>query len=190
MRELMHITDRAAAAAFASPRRRGIVQTLMAGEMAMGELASATQLPLSLLHYHVTQCMRLGLIEITREQPRSGRAVKFYRAVAKSFFVAAELVDEMPGTGFTRKLRDRLDQNLNRSLQGICFGHDGVRPRADLVTDPDQQNEAVELWLDVGLTGADAARLRQELQVLMDRFRACDNAASPRYLLHMAAVKL
>jgi hypothetical protein len=58
------------------------------------------------------------------------------------------------------------------------------------VTDPDQQNEAVELWLDVGLTGADAARLRQELQALMDRFRTRDNAASPRHLLHLAVVKL
>ncbi|WAC24078.1 hypothetical protein [Blastomonas sp. SL216] len=156
----------------------------------MTELASATELPLSLLHYHVSQCMRLGLVEITREQPRSGRAVKFYRAVAKSFFVAADLIDEMPGTAFTRKLRNLLDQNLNRSLQGICFKHDGVRPRAELVTDPDQQKDAVELWLDVGLTRADAARLRQELKALMDRYRACESAASPRYLLHVAAVKL
>lgn len=190
MRAEMQIAGRAAAAAFASPRQRTIIQTLMAGEMSMSELVAAMQMPLSLLHYHVSQCRRLGLIEITREEPRSGRAVKYYRAAATSFFVPAELIDELPGAAFTRQLRDLLDQNLNRSLQGICFRHDGIRPRADLIIDPEQQKDAIELWLDVGLTVADATRLKSELQAVMDRFRACDHGASPRYLLHVAAVKL
>jgi hypothetical protein len=143
-----------------------------------------------LLHYHLSHCLRLGLVEIVREQRRAGRAVKYYRAAAKSFFVPAELIVEMPGTAMNLKLRELLDLTLARSLEGLNFRHDGQRPRADLVADPALQRGTVELWLDVGLTSTDAAELASELQAVADRFRARADAAAPRHLVHLAAVKL
>lgn len=184
------IKDQPTAAVFASPRQRQIVQLLIAGEMSLGDLASATDMQLSLLHYHLSHCLRLGLVEIVREKRRAGRAVKYYRAAAKSFFVPAELIVEMPGTAMNLKLRELLDLALARSLEGLNFRHDGLRPRADLVADPDLQRGTVELWLDVGLTSTDAAELASELQAVADRFRVRADAASPRYLVHLAAVKL
>ena len=190
MQEHIIIAKPAAAAVFASARQRAIVQTLMGSELALSELARATETPLNLLHYHVSKCVALGLIEVVREKGRAGRSVKYYRATARVFFVPAELIVETPGTAFTYKLRELLDQNLAKSLQGISFSHDGHRPRADLIKDQNAQSGAVELWLDVGLSSADAAELAEELQSVIDRFRVRGNDGAPRYLVHLAAVKV
>ncbi len=190
MREQVIITGQAAAAVFSSTRQRKIVQTLMGKEMALGALASATHLPISLLHYHVTKCMELGLIEVVREQRRAGRAIKHYRATAASFFVPAELILEMPGTKLNQQMRMLLDQNLARSLQGLDFTHDGYSPRAHLVKETEERAAATELWLDVELGATDAEQLAADLQAVIDRFRARRKPHEPRYLVHLAAVRL
>jgi predicted ArsR family transcriptional regulator len=190
MQDRVIISDQQSAAAFASSRQRKIIQTLMADEMTLGELSRSLQLPLNLLHYHVTKAMALGLIAVVREQRRAGRTIKHYRATACSFFLPAELIVEMPGTGFTEQLRDMLDQNLARSLRGIDFTHDGRSPRAHLVKDPTDQAAAVELWLDAGLSRADADELAATLQAVIDQFRARGNDKEPRYLVHLAMVRV
>lgn len=190
MQDQLVIGNPQAATAFASPRQRKIIQTLMAEEMTLGDLSRSLQLPLNLLHYHVGKAMALGLIAVVREQRRAGRTIKYYRATAGSFFLPAELIVEMPGTGFTQQLRDMLDQNLARSLRGIDFTHDGRSPRANLVKDPTDQAAAVELWLDIGLSRADADELAATLQAVIDRFRARGNDKEPRYLVHLAAVRI
>ena len=190
MQSLIIISDYAAAAVFSSARQRLIVQTLIGKELTLSALARANRTSLSLLHYHVSKCTELGLIEIAREQSRAGRALKFYRATAKTVFVPAELIVGMPGTGLTQKLRESLDQNLTRSLQGINFTHDGRRPRVDLVRDQSEQMAAIELWLDVGLDSTTAAELAADLQAVANRFRARGNEQSQRHLVHLAMVKV
>lgn len=190
MKDLVIIDGQAAAAAFASPQQRGIIQTLIGAELTLGALSRAIRLPLNLLHYHVAKCVSLGLVEVVGEEQRAGRAMKRYRATASTFFVPAELVAELPGSAYTRQLRDRLDWNLARSLKGIAFTHDGQRPRGHLVKESPEQSAALELWLDAGLSGADADELAAEMQALMDRFRARANETEPRHLVHLALVKL
>lgn len=190
MKSSIEISDRRAADAFVSQRQREIVQTLIGEELTLGALSRMTGLRLALLHYHVAKLIGLGLVEVVREQPRAGSALKFYRATAKAFFVPAELLDEAPGSGLTRRLRDRLDDNLARSLEGISFTHDGINHRAHLVKDATLQSTAVELWLEVGLSSADAAELAGELQALVDRFRARGKETEARHLVHLAAVRL
>jgi hypothetical protein len=189
MQKLIVISKPSAAAVFASARQRKIVQTLISEELTLGALSRATQTPLNLLLYHVAKCIGLGLIEIVRHQRRAGRAVKYYRATAKTFFVPAELIAEMPGTGLTEQLRMSLDRCLSNSLEGINFTHDGRTPRAHLVKDS-LKSIPIELWLDVGLGSADAEQLAVELQSVVDRFRARGNKRQPRHLVHLAAVRV
>jgi Helix-turn-helix domain len=190
MQDVILIENHAAAAVFASARQRDIVQRLIGEEQTLTALARAIQTPLSLVHYHVSKCISLGLIEVIREQRRAGRSVKCYRARAKTFFVPAELLLDMPGTGLTQKLRESLDQSLARSLQGINFTHDGCGPRMQLVRDPSPHAAAIELWLEVGLDRVAAAELVAELKAVVDRFRLRDTEKGARYLLHLAAVKI
>lgn len=189
MQRQLNITDPAASAIFASARQRQMIQALIGAELTLSELARITQAPLNLLHYHVAKAIRLGLIEVIRETRRAGRAVKHYRATASTFFVPAELIVSLPGTGLAQQLRNELDQSLVRSLQGISFTHDGQAPRAHLVKETAARAAALELWLDVGLSRTDADALAAELQAVVDRYRPLQNAAEPRYLIHLAMVR-
>jgi DNA-binding transcriptional ArsR family regulator len=189
MRESMTISSKSAAAAFASPQKRKIVQTLIGGEMTLAALAAALPMPMSLLHYHVAACLRLGLIKVVRERRRAGRAAKVYRAAAKSFFVPSEMMVDTPGAEMTRDLRAALDRNVARSLKGVTFTHDGQNPCLFLVKEPAGRAGAIELWLNTGLSAADAAELMQDLEAVMNKFRSRGSDRQPRYLVHLAAVK-
>ncbi|MFM7403436.1 MAG: ArsR/SmtB family transcription factor [Erythrobacter sp.] len=188
MQEQINIAD-PAAAAFASPVQAKIVQTLIGEEMTASRLAGIVQLPLSLLNYHLAKCQKLGLVHIAREQPRAGRALKYYRAAARSFFVPSELLARLPGTDMTRQLRDALDRSQARSVQGVNFTHEEGHPRMRLVKDPSTASSKIEFWLEMGLTSADAAALIGELRAVVERFAMRGRDSEPRYLLHVAAVR-
>jgi Helix-turn-helix domain len=189
MREQFRITTQAAAAVFASPRQSRIVQTLIGEPLTLADLARLTDTPLNLLHYHVNKCIKLGLIRIAHAKPRAGRAMKYYRASARSFFVPAELISEWPGAERTQDLRDTLDRGNARSIEGVNFTHNGMHPCILLVKDRAATSHAVELWLDVGLSSADAVTLFEDLRQLLERYRARGKEGEPNYLVHLAAVR-
>lgn len=189
MQDVITITNPKAAAVFATSLPARIVQTLIGETLSLAALANMTQTPLSLLHYHVKKCVSLGLIEVVREQRRAGRAVKHYRAKARTFFVPLDLMAHLPGTEMTRQLRAALDRNQARSVEGVNFTHDGQRPCAFLVKDRTSQATAIELWLDIGLRSADAQELINDLKALLDRYRARGVDNEPRHLVHLAVAR-
>lgn len=189
MRDLLTISDRNRAAVFASPLQGKIVQTLIGEELTLSALGRVTQTPLSLLHYHLSKCLALGLVEIAREQPRAGRAIKYYRATAKTFFVPSDLLARLPGAEMTRQLREALDRNQASSVEGVNFTHDGLNPFAFLVKDPASRTTAIELWLDIGLGSADIVELIKDLEAVLNRYRARGNEGLPRHLVHLAMAR-
>ncbi len=116
--------------------------------------------------------------------------MKHYRATAQTFFVPAALITRMPGAEMTRQLRDALDHHQGRTMAGVNFTHDGRNPCTFLVKDSHGPATAIELWLDAGLVGADSAALIEEMKTLLERYRARGDDAQPRYLVHLAAVKV
>ena len=56
-------------------------------EMALTEAAEVLGLKLNTAHYRVKRLMALGLLEIAREEPRKGRAIKIYRATSSNYFI-------------------------------------------------------------------------------------------------------
>jgi hypothetical protein len=190
MNDQMAITSAAAASMFATARQRRIVEALIAAPLTLSALARQVQLPLSLAHYHIGRLLALQLISIVREDRRAGRPVKHYRAVARSFLVPAELLDELPGAGLNQLMRSALDHHLARTVTGIAFSHNGQYPQMQLIRNDAEPASALELWLDTGLSRADADQLLIDLRAVIDHYRTRTNPAEPRHLLHVAAVKL
>lgn len=56
-------------------------------ETSVGEAARQVGVTVQVMHYWVGRLVALGLVQVTREEPRRGRAIKHYRAVADAFFV-------------------------------------------------------------------------------------------------------
>ena len=72
---------------FTNEKRLRMLEPFVGRECAVKEAAERANVPLNLMHYHVTKFLGLGLLEVVRLQRRRGRAVKHYRAVADGFFL-------------------------------------------------------------------------------------------------------
>ena len=178
--------DLRAAAVFAAPRQRQLLLSLIDQERSLSQLSRLTETPLNLLHHHIRKLLRLGLVEIARQEARAGAPIKYYRATARAFFVPAELMDAEPGAGLNAQLRGLLDRSLARALQGVVYSHDGAGPRMRLIKDADPPTLATELWMELRLSAADAAALAGELRALLHRFEGRSRKPHRRYLIHAA----
>ncbi len=94
MRQQLKIQNPAAARVFEHSSQRRLLLHLVAREHSLQELSLTTGMTLSLLHYHVKRLCKLELIHLTREVPRRGRPIKYYRATAQSFFVPGHLASD------------------------------------------------------------------------------------------------
>lgn len=75
-----------AAAVLLDPVRRRYLEPFMRAERSPSQAARELGVPVRDMAYRVKRCVALGLLEFTREQPRGGRPIRFYRA-PESFFV-------------------------------------------------------------------------------------------------------
>ena len=186
MLESLEVAEPAAAAVFGSQSQRHIVLGLVDRERTLSELAQLTGMALNLLHHHVRKLERLGLISIARHSPRAGASIKYYRAVAQSFFVPAELMKSLPGQGLSAKLRQQLDASLSKSVRGVLFTHDEAGPRMRLIKEDHARGDAFELWFQLRLTREDALALEEELKAALKHFEGRSSPEGRPFLVHAA----
>ncbi len=62
-------------------------------EMSVGAAAADLDTTIGVLLPRVRRLARAGLLVVTREEPRKGRAIKYYRSVADEFFVPVGVLD-------------------------------------------------------------------------------------------------
>lgn len=186
--EPLLIQDRKAADAFAGSKRRRLILQLAKREQSLLELSRSTEMSLSLLTYHVDRLRALGLVTISRETPRAGRSVKYYRAVASSFFVPAHLENGASGRELHSEMALALDRaRLASPDEGTLYfidENENVRAQRVLEAGP---SAATEIWRILRLTKRDAELLSADLREVLHRYaqRAEDNQARP-YLAHIA----
>ena len=81
------ITDETAARILTDTDSVRRLEPFMKRSVTLSEAAEELGLKLSHLLYHVNRFIKLGLLKVTHEQKRGGRAVKLYRTTAEVFFV-------------------------------------------------------------------------------------------------------
>lgn len=188
MRERMVVSDARTASAFANMRQRRLLLELVAQELSLQELAHKLKLPLSLAHYHVTRLLALGIVMMTREQPRAGRVIKHYRAAARSFFVPAHLASQSVGKELVAELRASLEHAQQRDPSDgiVYFIDDQASPRMQRMQNPEKAATASEHWHRLMLTNEDARLLASELKLLLSRFEGRTNGKARSYLAYCA----
>lgn len=171
MIDTLKIHAHAAAAALEHPRSRQIVLNVITEERSLQDLADATGLSLSLLHYHVTRLRTLGLVKMVRQDRRAGRAVKRYRAVARRFWVPAHLTKDTRGEALARELRAGLEKDrATHEAAGVVYFVDasGMHRMQRHLTDTN--NCAFEAWIRLLLTPHDAEELSRAIRALFARY--------------------
>jgi DNA-binding transcriptional ArsR family regulator len=188
--ETLKVNSRRAAAIFSRARSRRILLELVAKEQSLGELASATALSLSLLHYHVSRMRALGLVEVTAVGERSGRAVKRYRAVSRAFLVPSRLAADSGDTALARELQVGLERD--RALQadaGVTYfvDRDGKHRMRRSYDDPNPRS--FEVWAALSLSRSQAEALARDVRSLFARYANAPASASSPTIAYCAFTK-
>lgn len=157
--------------------------------------------------YHVKRFLRVGLLVVSRIEPRVGRAIKHYRAIKDGFFLPLEVTpfadQEERLKASLEKRQDLIMRSTARVLREV--GGEGWRifrakdgkvmsesavdvTSADLLEDP-AAPAAIDFDLGVALTREEAKALQGELYALMKRYGQAGRRGK-RYLLAVTLLPL
>lgn len=155
-----------------------LLAPFMRGEQTLGSAAAVLDMPASSLAYWVNRFVRAGLVEITRQQPRAGKAAPVYRAVAAEFQVPLEAMPAGAREEFLhggrKKVFTRFIESAEKAVRGHLHG--SLRLTADsdggvavnLEPDDDLAISVTEWWGAIKLTDDEAAELRRTLEGLVE----------------------
>jgi DNA-binding transcriptional ArsR family regulator len=169
--DTLTIESKQAAAALERPRSRQIVLEMVTGARSLQELADATGLSLSLLHYHVKRLQRFGLIRVVRQDKRAGRSVNRYRAVARRFLVPGDLARHGGGAPLLLELRAALDRKrASGDNAGVVYFVDAAAGPRMVRLPVETKTSAFEAWFTMSLTPHEVTALRGELRAIFGRY--------------------
>ncbi|HYN46940.1 MAG TPA: hypothetical protein VES64_09640, partial [Allosphingosinicella sp.] len=172
-------------AIFLDSKRRRILVSFMGRERSLSEAAAALAIPLNLLAYHVGRLLRLGLLQIVREQKRAGRPIRYYRAAADSFLIPAAAMGRRVGDGLTAELRTAIERadTLSGASDMLVVLDEAGKPRLERrggTVDAD----ACEYWRVLILDRDQARLLTRDLRALLRRYEGTPGRGKRPYLAH------
>ncbi len=181
------ITSMRAAAALERPTSRHILLALVAGERTLSELSQTLKLSLSLLTYHVDRLCRLDLVEIVGKTRRAGRPLKRYRAVAKQFFVPANLASRSPSNALVEELRNALERDRSRrkSTCTLYLIDDSGGRRMQRVGEA-ASGSAFEAWTILPMDAHGAENFANDLRALIEKYAGRKGGKAQPFLVHCA----
>jgi hypothetical protein len=186
----MRIADPVQVAAFENRLRCRLLLTCGSAERSLSDLQRLLAAPLPKLHYHVRRLLDAGLLTVSRTQPRAGRPVLFYRAVAARFLVPQDAMPALPGDGLAAELRRLLYDELARGGEVSMMYEPGPAEGTmlmRLVRPEPEPSRGFELWRVLHLTPAQRVALAQELAAVIKRYGAGEPAVGAEaYLAHAA----
>ncbi len=95
MKEKVDVTDMEVARVLTDIPQVRLLEPFLKKETTLSDAAKALDVKLTTLLYHVTKFVRLGLLEVAKEEARKGKAVKYYQTTAKAFFVPFDITPSL-----------------------------------------------------------------------------------------------
>lgn len=194
------VTDTEQARLLTEPASKEFFKPFLARERSTAEAAAMMGCSLNTMLYRIKVLLRAGLLEVTREAPRKGRAVKVYRSVHDAYFIPfrvtpyatleerLEVQSQPIFAGLIRSYAAALKQN-ERYGHHIFIGENGGVWTSDLLPGLNFTGQPVVYSdMTVKLRDEDARALGQELNGLLERalrlgMRAEDDDATYFYMV-------
>ncbi|MBB2893517.1 hypothetical protein [Flexivirga oryzae] len=163
----------------------------------VSEAAELLRTPLTKVHYWVRSLCDAGLLHVVSEQPRKGRPIKRYRAIATEFVVPAEALPEDYFAGVMRRSNEDMIDALAAAAPEWVIGGDfrvsassPTRGSQDRVLREGTGLAAVthQSGCSLRITEDEARELAEEIRDLRDRWiaRSADESDLERYQLDIA----
>lgn len=168
----------------ADPRRRRLLLSLIDQERSLKGVADLNKLPLNLAHYHLNKLLSAELVEITRQQKRAGRPVRFYRARYSAYFIPAALLRSPPMEKLARGLATALENARHRSGAGVLLDVDDSG-RARMREVAGSGPLPLEVWRRLTLSRKEAEALFDELTASIHRYEHLGRGRST-WTIHLA----
>jgi hypothetical protein len=153
----------------------------MRAEQTLGSAAAEVDVPASSLAYWVGRFVRAGLVEVVRTEPRAGKPIPVYRAVADEFRIPLDAMP--PGSedallaGGRRHMFDEFTGAVNRAARPWIANGLRLRSHPDRgmelgFVEPDRTDlpPVTEWWATVTMTDDEAAEVRRLLDDIAARF--------------------
>jgi hypothetical protein len=185
------VEEAAQAAAFENPLRVRMLIACGPEERSLSDLRGLLGVSFSKLHYHIGRLLAAELLAVSRTQPRAGRPVTFYRAVAERFQVAQKSLPALPSEAWSAELRQSLQDELGRSGEAsLVYGpgpEEGTFQVRLLAQQPPGPSRGMDLWRVLKLTPGQRAALAKELAEVIARYaKAEPEPGAEAYLAHAA----
>ena len=197
------MTDPGMANVLTDPKHLRYIAPFLERERTVSEVADEVGSTLSTTYRRVKRYCDLGVLTITREQPRGGKAVKLYRAVADAFFIPYQVTDGEEANSarwqahwaedFQRGFRHAYGEELETWGQRLCR-KDGVFTSM-LAKGPDEEVDTLSdnlpaffsrfhdsLYLDF----AAAKAFQRDLDALFNSYAA--QKGQQRYMMRISLV--
>lgn len=197
------VTEAAVAAALMNPRTLRQLEPFLDRERTVLDAARETGVKANTMLARVKRFTILGLLNVVREEPRAGRALKVYRSSAASFFVPYEIT---PSETLEVAMRERerywetlLRKNvvqvrsedvgswgtrIYRDTRGRLQIQAAVTPEQNYTLLAPERPAALSAWRDaVYLDFDDAKALQREMFELLKKYQ--QKAGAQRYILHL-----
>jgi hypothetical protein len=201
MKESVEIRNTETARILTDITQARLLEPFFADDTTLSDAAKQLDIKLTTLLYHVTKFMRLGLLEVTKEEARKGKAVKYYRTTANAFSVPFDITPSLSLKQLLTQLTQPTDDVFNREaartlqeassewlLDVFCDKLDGItisirrkdRPRDDVSFDPNNAalvSSMGTLYLDF----VTAKAFQKDLRALLEQYKKKQNPKEQLY---------
>jgi hypothetical protein len=201
MKDSVEIRDTETARILTDITQARLLEPFFDNDTTLSDAAKTLDVKLTTLLYHVTKFMRLELLEVTKEEARKGKAVKYYRTTAKAFSVPFDITPSLSLKQLLTQLTQPTDDVFNREaartlqeassewlLDIFCDEVNGItigirrknRPREDVSfypNDPALVSSTGTLHLDF----ATAKAFQKDLRALLEQYSKKQNPKEQLY---------
>ncbi len=108
------VTDETAAAFLVQDANRRYLRPFLEKSASVSEAAEELGEAVESVYYRVRRMLELGIVEVTREEPRAGRPVKYYRSVGQGLFVPFSVTGAATVEEITTASNAQIDQRFVR----------------------------------------------------------------------------
>ena len=200
---VLTVHDPKAAAILTNPHTLRQLEPFLAREITIKEAAGEMGEKPNTVLLRVRRFLKLGLLEVVREEPRQGRAVKVYRSTADGFFVPFEVTSaESLEAALAERdaywqellqhnvVRSRLEKaetygtRIYRDPRGRLQVQMAVTPEQNYTTLAPDDPAVLSAWRDaVYLDFEDAKTLQREMFSLLKRYQ--QKRGAQRYIVRL-----
>ncbi len=116
MNESVEVRDSNIARVLTDTTQVRLLKPFFCNDVTLSDAARKLNVKLTTLLYHVSKFLKLGLLEVSKEEARKGKAIKYYRTTAKTFFVPFDITPSLSLKHLLHQLTQPNDEVFHREI--------------------------------------------------------------------------